>query len=465
MSSKIRITRDKLIALVKESWAISWPMALIMLFEFFMGLTDVFVAGKISKEIQAAYGLAFQLFLAGLIPAIAFTAGTVSVISRLFTASGCKDSVDTLQCTDETALRKAIFSSIAATILMGAIMGLLGFIFSPAVATLLNIPAAIKDSSSQLARIYAIGFIFEFFLINSNGILRSCGKVKVSLRNYACICALNVVLNFLLVFVVKLGFRGIAIATVISVCVGTLLNAYAMRRYLGLRKFSVYHLKEMVRIGWPIGVLQILWNLASLVIFSILARLPRDSIEVIAAYTNGLKVESAIFLPVFAFNMANAVVVGNLLGKGKKDEAYTGGIITAGLGMAITLVMSAVVIFNARNIMLLLSNNAQVIRHGSMYLYISLVFEPIMAWGVILGGGLAGAGYTKQVLAAVALSIWVIRVPLCFFLGIVLGAGPTGIWWALNVSIIVQCAFMCYFYFRKMKPLPQRSPALDEPLA
>ena len=40
-----------------------------------------------------------------------------------------------------------------------------------------------------------------------------------------------------------------------------------------------------------------------------------------AAYATGLRIESAIFMPAFAFNMANAVIVGNLMGEKKFDEA------------------------------------------------------------------------------------------------------------------------------------------------
>lgn len=41
---------------VSRSWQVAWPMTRIMFFEFLIGLTDVYVAGRISKEVQAAYG-------------------------------------------------------------------------------------------------------------------------------------------------------------------------------------------------------------------------------------------------------------------------------------------------------------------------------------------------------------------------------------------------------------------------
>jgi len=468
----MRFFSKKITDLARESWAMSWPMILIMFFEFLIGLSDVYVAGKVSKEIQAAYGLAFQLYFVGLIPAAALTAGTVSVVSKLFTAPpvthpiahrvggngvhpggenlahrvGGSGSVD-----QETHLKETVFSSLVSCTVMGVIMGALMIAVSPFIIKLLQVPAILKGSSTTLVQIYSLGFAFDYFLINANGILRACGKVKISLRTYTIICLLNIILNFVLVFAVGLGCNGIAIATVISVGVGALLNAVAVKNFVGAWKFRFKAFKEMMSIGWPIGLLQILWNLATVVIFSILGNLPAQNIELIAAFTNGLKVEAAIFLPAFAFNLANAVVVGNLLGKGNKEDAFKAGLVTAGIGTAIIAAFAFVVLFEARAIMAFLSNNATVISQGFTYLYITFAFEPLMAWGVILAGGLAGAGYTKHILAVVALSLWVIKIPFCYLAGIVWGMGAIGMWWAMNLAIVFQAVLMSWYYFRKMR--------------
>ncbi|MEI8349074.1 MAG: MATE family efflux transporter [Candidatus Omnitrophota bacterium] len=450
----MRLFSKKITALARESWAMSWPMILIMFFEFLIGLADVYVAGKVGKEIQAAYGLAFQLYFVGLIPAMALTAGTVSVVSKLFTApQALKPSEHDAVIGENEELKETVFSSLASSTLMGVIVGALVIMLSSAIIGLLRVPAIIKNDSAALVRIYSLGFIFDYFLINANGILRACGKVKISLRNYTIICLLNIVLNFVLVFATPLGFSGIAIATVISVAVGALLNAVAVKNLLGAWRFRFRAFKEMVAIGWPIGLLQILWNLATVVIFSILGSLPSNNIELIAAFTNGLKVEAAIFLPAFAFNLANAVVVGNLLGKGKKDDAFKSGLVTAGLGMAIIVVLSLVVILQARNIMTFLSNNSIVVSQGFTYLYITFAFEPFMAWGVILAGGLAGAGHTKNILAVVALSLWIIKIPFCYLAGVVWGMGAVGMWWAMNLAIVFQAVLMSWYYFKKMRPV------------
>ena len=38
---------EKIRKLFFQSWSMSWPMTLVMFFIFFIGLTDVYVAGRI----------------------------------------------------------------------------------------------------------------------------------------------------------------------------------------------------------------------------------------------------------------------------------------------------------------------------------------------------------------------------------------------------------------------------------
>jgi len=85
-------------------------MTLIMFFEFLIGLTDVYIAGRISKEVQATYGFVIQLYFIFIVIANALTVGTVSVVSRLFTSRN-KDE-----------LTKAVFSSIVTATIAGIIL-------------------------------------------------------------------------------------------------------------------------------------------------------------------------------------------------------------------------------------------------------------------------------------------------------------------------------------------------------
>ena len=196
-------------------------------------------------------------------------------------------------------------------------------------------------------------------------------------------------------------------------------------------------------------MMQVLWQLGAMALFYILSILPRNNIETMAAFTNGLKIESLIFLPAFAFNMANAVLIGNLLGRKEKENAFSTGIVTASMGVLVVAVLTVIIMLNARTIASFLSDNALVVNESVRYIYISLLFEPLMAWGVILGGGLNGAGDTKSLMVIIVLAIWLVRIPLSYILAIFLGLGAASVWWSMNASIIFQSVFITRRYFGK----------------
>lgn len=244
-----------------------------------------------------------------------------------------------------------------------------------------------------------------------------------------------------------MSFRGIALATASAACIGSIVIFYHVTGLMtGIRVFSSNTVKRIANVGWPMATLQVLWQLGSIALFLIISELRENRVEILAALTTGLRIESAIYLPAFAFNMANAVIVGNLLGEQKDEEAYRSGLITALIGVIVVTFLVAMVILNARRIASLLSTNPVVVRESVRYLYIAMISEPFMAWGAILGGGLSGAGDTRHVLVRVALSIWIVRIPLAYLSVVLLGFGAASVWWSMNISQIVQACLLYRWY-------------------
>jgi len=425
-------------AYLSRSWSVSWPMTLIMFFEFLIGLTDVYIAGRVSKEVQAAYGFVIQLYFIFIVIANALTVGTVSVVSRLFTSR------------DKAELTETVFSSVVTATIAGVVLALVGILLGSEMIRILNIPEELKPLAISFIHIYAAGLLFHYVLINCNGILRSCNMVKQSLRTMALVCVVNIALNFFFVFHTPIRFRGIALATASSIFIGCMVNLTLVRGIMtGAKKFSMEKVKKIANIGWPMGLLQILWQLSSMVLFLILSALPEHKIEILAALTTGLRIESAIYLPVFGFNMANAVIVGNLLGEKKEGDTFKSGIATAMIGVVIVTLMVIAVVLNARWIVSLLSNNEIVIKESVKYIFISMISEPFMAWGIILSGGLNGAGDTKNVLLRVALSVWLVRIPLSYIFVVLFGFGAVSVWWSMNISQFVQAFLISKRYFSR----------------
>jgi Na+-driven multidrug efflux pump len=64
--------------------------------------------------------------------------------------------------------------------------------------------------------------------------------------------------------------------------------------------------------------------------------------------------------------------------------------------------------------------------------------QVFFALGMALRQGLRGVGDTKWIFAITVGSIYAIRLPLAWALGVWMGYGLAGIWWALSLELVVR---------------------------
>ena len=412
--------------LIKSSWKMSWPMMVMMVFEFLISMTDIYIAGLYGKEVKAATGLASQVYALFIMTGHALTIGAVSILSRLYTSE------------DKKLFKSAVFTSVTSAFSFGVIICIIGILFSNQIVTLLNAENQVKDYASTLIKIYFLGIIFHMTLINMNGVLRSCKRVIITMGVMIFAALLNITLLLYFYNFTDIGFKGIAISTAISLSAASIINIIIMYRIIDkVYIFSINILRQILSIGWPGGIVSLSWQFGGTALYAILGMLAYST-EIMAAYATGLRIESAIFMPAFAFNMANAVIVGNLMGEKKFDEAYKNGFVTAFISMSIVTVMMSVIILFARPIAEMLEPNKAVVPEIIKYLYICMIAEPFIALNLAMNGALNGAGDTKATMRYAILNVWVLRLPLAYILGIFLGFGATGIWWALNMGFFMQ---------------------------
>ncbi len=424
--------------LLVESWALSWPMIMILFFEFFMSITDVWVAGQYSKEVKAATGLANQIYFFFIIAGQALTVGAVSVISRLYNAG------------DKERFQSAIYTVIVSACFLGLAVSVLGLLFAPQIVHILNVPEEVGVYAISLLRVYSVGLFFHLVLVNINAVLRSCRLVKVTMKVMVSAAIINMVLNLLFLHHTNIGFVGIALSTVVSVCLAFLVNSFTIYKMINKTyKYSFKLLKNMLSIGWPGSISTLSWQLGGTALFAVIAQLPANSVEAMAAFTTGYRIESAIFMPAFAFNMANAVIVGNLIGEKKYEEAYKSGFATAFISVTVVSIMAIIIVLNARNLAIFLDPNPIVIDEVVKYLYICMISEPFIAMNMAIMGALNGAGDTRVTMIYGMANVWLIRLPSAYFFGIVMGFGSVGIWWALNAGFVLQDFLLVRRYMAK----------------
>jgi len=424
----------------RSIWNLSWPMLLMMVFFFVVGLTDVYVAGLINADIQAAIGFISQLYFLFVIVGNAISIGTVSLFSR---AIGSDDFHRALWIARHSIISGTVLALFSSVIL---------FLFSGSVIRFVGLPAHIHAVATVFLRIFACSLLPHYLLIISNAVFRASGEVKKPLVTMGIVSAVNIAGDFGFVFgffpFPRLGYAGIAVATALSATIGVAINAGFLTRrwwrdiYTAPWSFSFRTVKNLTWVSWPSAVLQVAWNAGSIVLYGILARLGDESITALASLTSGLRIEAIIYLPPFAFNMAASVLIGQNLGAGKIRRAEETAWKIGCAAMMFVAGMAVIIFIGAEFFASLVAANSDVIQETARYLRINMIAEPFMALGIVMGGSLQGAGDTRGTMWVIIRAMWLIRLPLAYYLVVVAGLGATGAWVAMTLSMTVQGLLM-----------------------
>ena len=145
----------------------SWPMLLIMLFNFIVGFTDIYVAGLIGSKIQAAVGFIEQLYFLLIIFANAIGTGSVAIVSRAVGSRNMEDA------------REASRQSLGFGLVIAIFFTLAGLLATRPIVTVAGFPDEIFQIAVTFLRIFSVSLGFNYFLIISTAVLRADRKSVV----------------------------------------------------------------------------------------------------------------------------------------------------------------------------------------------------------------------------------------------------------------------------------------------
>ena len=138
---------------------------------------------------------------------------------------------------------------------------------------MLNVPEDVFPFALLYLRIYLLGLPVIFLYNFEAAIFRSVGDTRTPLIALTFSGVLNVVLNLFFVIVLKMTVNGVAIATVISNAVSSLLLLYrlihtdmAIRVSARALQFDRASFRKIVQIGLPAGIQSAVFAFANIIV-------------------------------------------------------------------------------------------------------------------------------------------------------------------------------------------------------
>lgn len=319
------------------------------------------------------------------VAAVGANSAVIGLIINLFIgiALGCNVVIaHAIGRGDRDAVHRAVHTSVVVAVIGGIIVGLLGQLIAAPLLGMLNVPDEVFPLALLYLRIYLVGLPVILLYNFEAAIFRSVGETRVPLVALTISGILNVVLNLFFVAVLNMSVSGVAIATVISNVVSSVILFVKLRRteldiHLDLKKLRIDLpiLRRILAIGLPAGVQSSLFSVSNIVIQSAINSL---GTVVMAASSAAFNIEILTFDILDAFSQACTTFVGQNYGAGKIDRCKKTLRLCMLEGLAALVAAIAILLFFGKPLLSIFNSDPEVVETGYirlMYVMFSHIFN------------------------------------------------------------------------------------------
>ncbi|TLS48939.1 MATE family efflux transporter [Paenibacillus antri] len=406
---------------------LTWPIFLEISLFMMMGSADTLMLSAVSDDAVSAVGVANQfVFIAILIMEVVAN-GAAIVVAQYLGARRPEEA--------------AKIAGLAITLNLGLGLAVsaafLGF--GDSLLRAANLHGAVLADAQTYLGIVGGWLVLQALINTMAGLVRTYGFTRESMFVTLGMNVLHVALNYALIFghwgAPELGVAGAAISTVISRGAAVLVFFWLLYRVMEVRirlrdyvTMSKAYLSSILKLGVPSGLEQVTYHACQSVFLYYVTFLGAAELASRQYATN---ITAYIFLFCAALGMGTAIVVGRLVGAGRQEDAYGRVWRSLKWGLAVTMLVCAVVVAFRGSIAGLFTDDAAIVALVSQVILVSLLLEPGRCFNLILINALRAAGDAKITVYMGFVSMVGISLPLGYYLTFEAGLGLVGVFLAI----------------------------------
>lgn len=308
-----------------------------------------------------------------------------------------------------------------------------------------------RDASLYFMLVGACGIFFQMEGL-AGSMLKCSGNMKIpSILNIG-MCVMDVVFNYLFIYILDMGVVGAALGTGLAELVTAALMLYfllcrssllSLKGHPGSFQPKADTVKTAFKIGAPMGLQHLLMGGAQIVSTIIVAPLGTVAI---AANSLAITVESLCYMPGFGIAEAATTLVGQGIGAGQRLLTRSFAYLSVGLGMIVMTVMGILMWTFAPELMGIMSPVEKIIVQGADALRIEAWAEPMFAASIVCNGVFIGAADTVAAAIMSLTSMWGVRLTLAAALAP--RYGLRGVWTAMAIELTFRGLIFLVRLFR-----------------
>ena len=364
---------------------IALPLAASGILQQLFNAADVAVVGQfVGKEAMAAVGA---------------NAPVVNILITMFTGISLGANVVISRYTgrkDKENAENAAHTAILVAVISGFFIFVLGQCIARITLEMMSVPSDCLDMAVLYLRVYLCGMPVIFLYNFEAAIFQSQGDTKTPLMCLIISGIVNVILNLFFVIVIGMTVNGVALATVISNGISSmLLFAFLLKGKTPLtiekQRFRIHAdlLKEMLQIGLPAGLQGMVFSISNILIQSAVNSLGTD---VVAGSSAAGNLEIIGYFVVNSFSQACTTIIGQNFGANQPERCHKTLMISLVESWIVGGTVSFLIIIFGKQLLRLFNSDPNVIAFGYQRLFWILSFEVINGTIDIISGAMRGYG-------------------------------------------------------------------------
>nr|WP_244520483.1 MATE family efflux transporter [Fictibacillus solisalsi] len=410
-------------------------------------LVGMVIIGRwLGVESVAAISAFFPLFFLLISFVIGIGSGSSILIGQAFGAK------------NEEKLKAIVGTTLTFTFILGVMLAILGGIFTYEVLRIIGTPDNIIQVSAHYARIlfWSLPVLFLYSVYTT--FMRGTGDSKTPFYFLVVSTVLNIA--FMPVFVFgwigfpKTGVYGAAYSSVVSTVVAFIAMVVYLRKtkhplqfdssIASKLKINKELLKLLLKLGIPSSISMILLSISEIAVISFVNRYGSDAT---AAYGVVNQVASYVQMPAISLSIAVSIFAAQSIGANQMGRLKL--VIRSGLLLNYLLggIIIILIYLFSRPILSLFLTNGETVDIAHSLLVITLWSYVIMGHSAILNATMRASGTVLWPTILSILPIWLVEVPLAYYLSLYTSLEIRGIWIGYPAAFIVTLALQ-YAYYR-----------------
>jgi len=441
--SKIALKKDWTKgSVISNFWSFSWPVIISQSLSMMGPTIDLIWVGKLGSVAVAGVGVSGMIVqVVNSLTQGLFT-GMRAMVARFIGAGDFENANHVLQ--------QAFVLSAGLSLIIAAI----GLFLADPILIAFGIAPDVVGEGTAYMRIQLVGMVTMKIMMITQTAMQASGDSRTPMRITVFYRILHIVMVPFLIFgwwiLPRLGVGGAALTNIITQGIGAILGLWflfsgrsRLRPTLRNFKLDLRIIWRLLRIGIPASITGTQRFLPGLVLVWFVS--PFGTFAV-AAYSVMTRISNFVRNPAASLGSSTGILAAQNLGAGQPERAEKSGWLGAIFFTCFATVVSVAIWFWAEQFVGIFNAEPGLVEIASGFLRIQIVSFMVTGLVVVLSMCIEGTGDTVPSMIITLTTMWLIQIPMAFFVINYTGIGVYGVPWSIACALIARAIFFATYF-------------------